>query len=304
MMLKYFTIDVFTDKIFGGNPLAIFLLEEDLSHKKMQSIATEMNYSETSFVLPPDSPNNSAKVRIFTPRSELSFAGHPNVGTGFLLSLKSNLVPGKNFKDNLIFEQKAGLVNVTPYFSESGKIIGSSIEAPKSFRVLNNLPTNIISECLGINGKNIRVDRFQPLVCGVGLNFAIAEVKSRNDLKNCKYNILGFEKADNDFKYDDDFFSLMIFFEDEIGHLHTRVFTPLSGIIEDAATGSACGALGCLMAHISKQKNGEFQYLIHQGVDMGRPSKINILIEKNSNIVGKPFIKGECIIVSEGYFYL
>ena len=97
-MLKYFTIDVFTDKIFGGNPLAIFLLEEDLSHKKMQSIAMEMNYSETSFVLPPDSPNNSAKVRIFTPRSELSFAGHPNVGTGFLLSLKSNLVPEKTLK--------------------------------------------------------------------------------------------------------------------------------------------------------------------------------------------------------------
>ena len=91
--LKFQTVDVFTDHVFGGNPLAVFTNARDIGDADLQKIAAEINYSETTFVLPPDDPRNSARVRIFTPQNEMPFAGHPNVGTGYLLASQPDLIP-------------------------------------------------------------------------------------------------------------------------------------------------------------------------------------------------------------------
>ena len=125
MQRRYITVDVFTDRAFGGNPLAVVLDAEGLSTEQMQAIATEFNYSETTFVLPPADKANDANVRIFTVRSELPFAGHPNVGTAFVLATQAAKTPAR-----LKFEEKAGLVPVE-ILTAQGKVVGSEFAAPK-----------------------------------------------------------------------------------------------------------------------------------------------------------------------------
>src|ERR1043165_6668195 len=107
MQRRYITVDVFTDRAFGGNPLAVVLDPQGLSTAQMQAIATEFNYSETTFVLPPRDAAHDAEVRIFTVTTEIPFAGHPNVGTAFVLAVQAAKAPGR-----LLFEEKAGLVPV------------------------------------------------------------------------------------------------------------------------------------------------------------------------------------------------
>src|SRR2546430_7994160 len=104
MKLEFTTVDVFTDRKFGGNPLAVFPDARGLSTEQMQSIAAEFNLAETTFVLPPQDPKNTAQVRIFTPKAEMPFAGHPNVGTAFVLARL-----GRAKGDRMVFEEKAGL---------------------------------------------------------------------------------------------------------------------------------------------------------------------------------------------------
>ena len=111
MEYEFITVDVFTTERFGGNPLAVFPRAEGLGSAQMQRIANEFNLSETTFVLPPDDPAHTAKVRIFTPRSELPFAGHPNIGTGFVLAAGGD-VYGRTPGERMLFEELSGLVAV------------------------------------------------------------------------------------------------------------------------------------------------------------------------------------------------
>src|SRR5262249_57724382 len=124
MQRRYITVDVFTDRAFGGNPLAVVLDAEGLSTEQMQAIATEFNYSETTFVLAPADKANDANVRIFTVRSELPFAGHPNVGTAFVLATQAARAPAR-----LKFEEKAGLVPVEVLTSQ-GRVPGPQFPPP------------------------------------------------------------------------------------------------------------------------------------------------------------------------------
>src|SRR3984957_11467556 len=125
MQRRYITVDVFTDRAFGGNPLAVVLDASGLSTAQMQAIASEFNYSETTFVLPPQEPAHDAQARIFTVRSEIPFAGHPNVGTAFVLPRWAETPPAR-----LLFEEKAGLVLVE-ILPEQGKVVSTELTAPQ-----------------------------------------------------------------------------------------------------------------------------------------------------------------------------
>jgi len=129
MQLDFVTVDVFTNRRFGGNPLAVVLNAEGLATAPMQSIAAEFNLSETTFVLPPIEAAHTAEVRIFTPKAELPFAGHPNVGTAFVLAQYRNLF-GRAVGDPLLFEEKAGLVPLE-LLKDAGSIVGARLTAPQ-----------------------------------------------------------------------------------------------------------------------------------------------------------------------------
>src|SRR5450631_2813001 len=130
MKRRYVTADVFTDRMFGGNPLAVVLDAAGLSAAQMQSIALEFNYSETTFVLPPDDPAHTAKVRIFTPRTEVPFAGHPNVGTAFVLA-RAGRFAAAAAEGTFFFEETAGLVPLK-LLREGGVIVGAELRAPEA----------------------------------------------------------------------------------------------------------------------------------------------------------------------------
>src|SRR5512140_196632 len=133
MQRRYITVDVFTGSAFGGNPLGVVLDADGLSTEQMQAIAREFNYSETTFVLPPTDPAHDAQVRIFTVNRELPFAGHPNVGTAFVLATLAAKPPAR-----LRFEEGAGLVPVE-ILSENGRVVAAELTAPKPFGRLKQL---------------------------------------------------------------------------------------------------------------------------------------------------------------------
>ena len=303
MDLEFYTVDVFSNKIFGGNPLAIFTNTDDISTDLMQSIASEVNYSETVFIQKPKNKDNTAKVKIFTPKNELPFAGHPNVGAGFLLSCFPNLIPGNYSKNKMVFEEIAGLVNVIPQYN-GATVVGSKIEAPNKFHKLETVPTSTIQNCIETNEGSIITSNDPPVVAGVGLDFVIAEVQNKEILNNARCNISAFSEADKNFSYGEDFFSLMIYYRGNQQNIFARVFAPLSGIVEDAATGSACGALGALLASQNNDRNNKYNYKIHQGEMIGRPSLINVSILKEKDQIKRTYISGECVLVSKGNFFI
>src|SRR5262245_25541767 len=133
MQRRYITVDVFTDRAFGGNPLAVVLDSGGLSTAQMQAIATEFNYSETTFVLPPQDKSHDAQIRTVTVGSEIPFAGHPNVGTAFVLATQADRTP-----ERLLFEEKAGLVPLE-ILKEGGKVIGAELTAPQPLQRLDQV---------------------------------------------------------------------------------------------------------------------------------------------------------------------
>src|ERR1700716_3601143 len=141
MQRRYITVDVFPDRAFGGNPLAVVLDAGSLSTTQMQAIASEFNYSETTFVLPPRDSANDAQVRIFTVTSEIPFAGHPNVGTAFVLATQAKTPP-----ERLRFEEGAGLVSVE-ILKEGGRVVGAELTAPQPLNKLTQFGAGQTAAC-------------------------------------------------------------------------------------------------------------------------------------------------------------
>src|SRR5438034_8126180 len=173
MKRRYSTVDVFTDRAFGGNPLAVVLDAGGLSTEQMQALATEFNYSETTFVLPPADPANDAQVRIFTVNRELPFAGHPNVGTAFVLATLAAKPPAR-----LLFEERAGLVPVE-VVTEQGRLVSTEFTAPQPLKRMSHLSVEQAAACLSLSASDVKTDRHPPQIISVGLSFLAVEVATR-----------------------------------------------------------------------------------------------------------------------------
>src|SRR5881227_1606872 len=153
MQRRYVTVDVFTDRPFGGNPLAVVLDAGGLTTAQMQAIATEFNYSETTFVLPPQNSAHDAQVRIFTVRHEIPFAGHPNVGTAFVLATLAAKPPAR-----LKFEERAGLVPVE-ILTEQGRLVSTEFTAPQPLKRMSHLSVEQAAACLSMSAGAVTTDR-------------------------------------------------------------------------------------------------------------------------------------------------
>ena len=300
MKRRYVTADVLTDEKFKGNPVAVVLDAEGLSTKQMQAIAAEFVYSETTFVLPPRDPANTAWVRIFTPSREIPFAGHPNIGTAFVLAARaaSGQAP---LRDQLVFEEAAGLVPVTQ-LKENGKLVGAELIAPEPLARLSQVPQDRIAECLSLYLADILVDAHAPQVVSVGLPFVVVELASRDALSRCSPNpvaykgLLPIDGAVSIYAYTRDVGSDGA---DADCDLQARMFTPR--MTEDPATGSATGAMAALVAQV--RGVSELVLRVGQGVDMGRPSVLIASVDIDN---GKTRVRigGKCVSVMEGSFWL
>lgn len=300
MQRRYITVDVFTDRAFGGNPLAVILDAGGLSTAQMQAIATEFNYSETTFVLPPREAGHDAQVRIFTVRSEIPFAGHPNVGTAFVLATQASKPPPR-----LLFEEKAGLVPVE-ILMQDGKVVGAELTAPQPLKRLSQLGAEQAAACLSLSSADIRTDRHAPQTASVGLPFLIVELATREALRRARPDAAAFARVlprdGNDAIY---LYTRDIPVDERPCDVQARMFHPgASGLTEDPATGSATAAAAALLADLDRSGDAEQSLRIGQGVDMGRPSLLLTRVRKQNGVVASTHAGGRCVSMMEGTFRL
>lgn len=279
----FVTLDVFTDTRFGGNPLAVFTDARGLSDQQMQSLAAEMNLSETTFILPPQDPTNTARVRIFNRTAEMPFAGHPSIGTGWVLSQAGH-------GGELRLEVPAGIVGV------NATAHGATIAAPRALELGEKLSLEVAAACAGLAISDFIVSQHGPVEASVGVAFVFAEVAAEA-LGRAAPNLAAFRQAALEYPHFGDRLSLHLYAHDGEGKLRARMFAPNSGTVEDPATGSANATLAALLLSLSTNDAGAWD--IVQGVEMGRPSRLHATAQRTSGGVTAT-VGGGCVPVLHG----
>lgn len=297
MSRRYVTLDVFTDRMFGGNPLAVVLDAEGLSPGQMQSIASEFNYSETTFILPARKAQHTAQVRIFTPRVEVPFAGHPNVGTAVALA-REREGAGHPPAGEFHFEEAAGIVRVRLQ-REEGKTVGAELTAPEALWVGPSVSVQDVARCLLLPVADIDVSRHPPQVVSVGLPFLTVRLASRDALRRAKPDLAAHERLLPPLRTDAIFAYVT---SHAAGRLQARMFAPLDGCLEDPATGSATAATIALLASLDGKPDSDLAWQVEQGVDMGRPSLLLGRTEKRAGMVRAVHVGGQAVEIMRGSF--
>ena len=290
----YETVDVFTDRPFGGNPLAVFTDARGLSDAQMQALAAEMNYSETTFVLPPDDPANDARVRIFHRTAEMPFAGHPNVGTACVLARH-----GRDRNGLLRFEQMAGLVEIAVERNGEGEVTGAVIAAPQALSLGIELAAEGIEACAGLDAGDVVTTAHRPVQASLGVKFVLTEVKA-GVLASAAPDLGAFRALERQHAELAGRLSLFLYARDG-DNIRARMFAPLAGTWEDPATGSASATLGALL--LSLDGGEDAAYTVTQGVEMGRPSLLKVTSRRaedgfRSRVGGGavPMLRGEALL--------
>lgn len=299
MPRRYVTLDVFTDRIFGGNPLAVVFDTAGLSTAQMQAIAKEFNYSETTFVFPPREPGHTAQVRIFTPCTEVPFAGHPNVGTAVALARELDATHRRR-DQRFLFEELAGLISIRLH-REDDVVTGAEICAPQALSIGPAVTLAAAAGCLSLPQGDVIALHHPPQLISVGLPFLAVELATREALARARPDLTAHASVlpqigtDGIFAY---------FRADGAAELHARMFAPLDATIEDPATGSAAAATFALLADLRPLADEDLSWRLEQGADMGRPSVICGRTEKRHGVVTGVSIFGRAVPVMEGYLHL
>ncbi len=288
------TVDVFTDRRFGGNPLAVFKDARGLSADDMQKLAFEFNLSETTFVLPPEDAANTARMRIFNRTTEMAFAGHPSIGTAYVLA-RAGLAEGGNLR----LEVPAGIVAVELERDARGEVIGGKITAPQPLSTGPEFSADIIAQCLGLAPADIVTETHAPIVASMGNPYVFAEIR-HDAIGRCTPDITAFRRA---LASRDDLgnrFSIFVYARDG-AEIRARMFAPLSGTWEDPATGSANAPLAGLLLQHSTASAAAFT--VRQGQEMGRPSLLRISASRSSGAITAT-VAGQCVPVFRGEAHL
>lgn len=302
MRCEYYTVDVFTDQRFGGNPLAVLPAATGLSGAQMQSIAREFNYSETTFVEPAENSANDAKVRIFTPDREIRFAGHPNVGTAHVLSTLADRAGGDDAETTLRFEELAGVVAVRVRYSD-GQPVFCELTAPEPLELGPQMDgDNDVAElahAISLGSEDIVTTSHFPRRASVGLPFLCVELGDRDGLARAQL------RAESWTTYATRAGCLAVhLYTRDTGandvDLRCRMYVAMHGVREDPATGSANCALAGLLASSTNAATGTFNYRIAQGIEMGRPSALFASVDKQDGLVAAVRIGGASVSVANG----
>jgi trans-2,3-dihydro-3-hydroxyanthranilate isomerase len=292
MQHAFYLCDVFTDRPFAGNQLAVVTDAVGLSEATMQRIAREFNFSETTFVLPPER-GGTQRVRIFTPAIEVPFAGHPNVGTAFVLA-ETNRVGAVTSQTTVTFEEKAGDVPVQ--IERRDGRIWCELRAPASLSFGKRLPPKLVASALQLDLADIRTAGHEPQVASVGLPFVFVELTSRAALERARVNMQGFEAIAAEGVAADVY---LYFRSNDEFDVRSRMFAPFDGVPEDPATGSA----GCALAGVLAQRetrSGRVSWRVAQGVEMGRPSLLGVFAIKRGDVVEATGVGGTSVLIGSG----
>ncbi len=286
---RFVTLDVFTDTRFGGNPLAVFPDARGMSDAEMQALAAEFNLSETTFVLPPEDPANTARVRIFTPKVEMPFAGHPNVGTGFVVAQERG-------GETLRFEEIAGLVTIAVQRA-GGAVIGTTIAAPRPLSFGASFTAEQLAPCASIAPGDVVTARHAPVSASLGNPFVLMQVTPEALTRAAPD-----EGAFRQVMAGGAVTRLAIYlYALEGERVRARMFGPGVGVKEDAATGSAAVVLAAMLLHLDRGERGAWD--IVQGVEMGRPSLLRTTATRGADGI-RATVGGGCVRVMEGEAFL
>jgi trans-2,3-dihydro-3-hydroxyanthranilate isomerase len=297
-MLTFHTCDVFTDRPFAGNPLAIVLGADDLSTAQMQTLAREFNLSETIFVQAPVSPAHTARVRIFFPAAEIPFAGHPTIGCA--IHLACAMGPG-DFDQQLVLEEEAGLVPVRVW--RRGLDVQAEFVAP----VLPYAPTDApdigraldplrLAMALGLGAEDIGFGSHRPGLWQGGPRFLYAPVASLAALAKARPMEPVWSEQMRAAGAD----SIYLYAPGDGCDYRARMFSPTAGIPEDPATGSASALLAAQLLASAALDEGEARLQLQQGVEMGRPSRIGLTVRVTGGRLAEVRIAGSAVPVSQG----
>ncbi|HJO05609.1 MAG TPA: PhzF family phenazine biosynthesis protein [Acidobacteriota bacterium] len=298
MNYRFVTLDVFTDTAFGGNPLAVLPDARGLDGRTMQRIAREFNLSETVFVLPPDDPANTRKVRIFTPRTELPFAGHPTVGTAFALTALGEIAAPKA-EVTLVLEEGVGPVPVhvrcTDGMPEFAQL--TAAQPPEERSVSISLPD--IAAVLSLSVDELRADELSLGAVSCGLPFLFVPLRSIDAVRQARLDHRAWRRS-LEGTWAPQVFLFAMEGVQPGADLHARMFGPGVGIDEDPATGSAATGLAAYLATRSGQGDGELRWVVEQGFEMGRPSRMDIEAVLGDGEVVAARVGGASVMISEG----
>ena len=297
VFVHYLTLDVFTDQRFGGNQLAVILDARDLTSEQMLQITREFNYSESTFVLPAEDASTTRRVRIFTPGGEVPFAGHPTVGTAIALVFSGD-VPATGDRVQVVLGENVGPVPVTVRLRDG---VPEWAQLSVAQLPTEELPIDRSTVCdvLGLQLTDmLPQDTHAPRVTSCGLPFLMVPVATRDAVERARVQTAPFEQHFRGTSAD-----MMLVFapiDDTPGvDIHCRVFCPGVAVPEDPATGSANAALGGYLA-ARTPRNGTLRWTTQQGIEMGRPSRLEIEVDKHDGVVTAVRVGGSAVLMSEG----
>jgi len=283
--LDYHILDVFTDRAFAGNPLAVVLGSDGLRTDQMQVLAREFNLSETIFVMQPRDPTHRARVRIFFPTAEIPFAGHPTIGCALLLAELDGMTSGE-----LVLEEEAGLVPV------------QIVDARAEFRapvlphpVDRNVDPALCALAAGLDLTEIGFAAHRPAVFAGGPQFAYVPLSGLDALARARPHEPHWSRLMQAAGVDSAFF-----YTPAEGGLRARMFSPSAGIPEDPATGSASAILAAALWRAKALRAGETRLTIRQGIEMGRPSTIALRIDADARGLRAVYVGGQARHVASG----
>jgi trans-2,3-dihydro-3-hydroxyanthranilate isomerase len=291
MKYTFHIVDVFSSNPFGGNQLAVLPDAAGISTEGMQKIAREFNFGETTFILPKNDPRNTCRVRIFTPRAELDFAGHPSIGTACALVMKQHLRPGDPVR--LILEENVGPVIVDVAQRNGGfhgtLTLAGKIEAPAGAPSPTELAAVLSIEPTGVS---------RVFFAGVGVPFCFAHLNSNELVDRAAINRTAWAAT-----FSRAWSPHVFLFAGDLqdgGELYARMWAPALGVEEDPATGSACAALVGAMASQPDFGGTSYRLSIRQGVSMGRQSDIEAEARKRDGVVASVSVGGATTYIASG----
>ncbi len=303
MQCPFFILDVFTQKPFAGNQLAVVRECEHLSGDQMQAIAREFNFSETVFVLPPHDPVNTARLRIFSPESELPFAGHPTIGGAVLIAREDGASMLGSQELVIAVEELAGLIHCSVR-KQDQRSTRAVFDLPVLPQGLDGVPPRTeLARALGLRVEDIGFGEHVPSHYSAGFGFVFVPVVSADAIGRARPETSIWDEVFMHpngracYLYTNDI-------PDEDTHIRARMFTPPFGILEDPATGAAAAAFAGVCMDFEKPADGEHQIIIEQGVEMGRPSSIALTLFVRDGVLENASIGGSAVILAKGYLDL
>ncbi len=302
MQLDFQTLDVFTDRTFGGNPLGVFPDATHLPSDLMQRVAREMNLSESVFLGPPETPDGSARVRIFTPAVEVPFAGHPTVGTAIYLAAdgrRTELDDSGAGLITLVLEENVGPVPVDVRFEDGSPVFAQFTTAMLPEHRPSPHSCEELATMVGLLPEDVCGDGLGPSMVSCGLPYHIVPVCTIDAVRRAALDSVLWQRMLAD-SWAHHVYLVCLDGEGEGVDVRVRMFAPGSGVPEDPATGSAAAALGGYLCKADSRRDGTLSWTVEQGLEMGRPSIIDVEADKAGGVTSAVRVGGSATFVSRG----